>query len=125
MTETKQKTKKISRRDAIKLLGAATGATILANLPSKWNTPEIASGVLPAHAQTSGPVFTISLASGAGSCPTSGSGLGMFVSILPATDLISMTYSITTNGNEMEVNGTPYLFTTPVPANITGTALTD
>ena len=53
MTETKQKTKKISRRDAIKLLGAAAGATVLANLPSKWNTPELASGVLPAHAQTS------------------------------------------------------------------------
>ena len=45
--------KKLSRRDAIKLLGAATGATLLANLPSKWKTPELASGVLPAHAQTS------------------------------------------------------------------------
>src|SRR5688572_503328 len=53
MTDPKQKTKKISRRDAIKLLGAVTGATVLANLPTKWNTPEIASGVLPAHAQTS------------------------------------------------------------------------
>lgn len=46
-------TKKISRRDAIKLLGAAAGATLLANLPSKWKTPELTSGVLPAHAQTS------------------------------------------------------------------------
>lgn len=45
--------KKISRRDAIKLIGAVTGATVLANLPSKWSTPEIAKGVLPAHAQTS------------------------------------------------------------------------
>lgn len=50
-------TKKISRRDAIKLLGAVTGASLLANLPSKWSTPELVSGVLPAHAQTSG--FTI------------------------------------------------------------------
>jgi len=56
MTES-QKTNKISRRDAIKLLGAVTGATVLANLPSKWKTPEIARGVLPAHAQTSNPVF--------------------------------------------------------------------
>lgn len=45
--------KKLSRRDAIKLLGAAAGATVLANLPSKWSTPELASGVLPVHAQTS------------------------------------------------------------------------
>ena len=45
--------KKISRRDAIKLLGAVAGATALANLPSKWSKPELVSGVLPAHAQTS------------------------------------------------------------------------
>ena len=45
--------KKISRRDAIKLLGAAAGASVLANLPTKWNTPELTAGVLPAHAQTS------------------------------------------------------------------------
>jgi hypothetical protein len=50
---TESKNKKISRRDAIKLLGAAAGASVLANLPTKWNTPEIVSGVLPAHAQTS------------------------------------------------------------------------
>lgn len=59
MTETKQKTKKLSRRDAIKLLGAAAGASVLANLPSKWNTPEIARGVLPAHAQTSSILHTL------------------------------------------------------------------
>jgi hypothetical protein len=46
-------TKQISRRDAMKLLGAAAGATVLANLPSKWQTPQLAAGVLPAHAQTS------------------------------------------------------------------------
>ena len=45
--------KKLTRRDAIKLLGAAAGATALANLPSKWSKPELVSGVLPAHAQTS------------------------------------------------------------------------
>ena len=52
MTETKNK--KLSRRDAIKLLGATAGATVLANLPSKWSKPEIVSGVLPAHAQSTG-----------------------------------------------------------------------
>ena len=45
--------KKINRRDALKLLGAATGAAALSNLPTKWHTPELASGVIPAHAQTS------------------------------------------------------------------------
>jgi hypothetical protein len=46
-------TKELSRRDALKLLGAAAGASVLANLPSKWSTPQLAAGVLPAHAQTS------------------------------------------------------------------------
>ncbi len=45
--------KKLSRRDAMKVLGAAIGATALANLPSKWDTPELAQGVLPAHARQS------------------------------------------------------------------------
>jgi hypothetical protein len=45
--------KKLTRRDAIKILGAAAGASVLANLPSKWSTPELTQGVLPAHAQTS------------------------------------------------------------------------
>lgn len=46
--------KKLSRRDALKILAAATGAAALANIPSKWTKPELATGVLPAHAQTSG-----------------------------------------------------------------------
>jgi hypothetical protein len=45
--------KELSRRDALKLLGAAAGASVLANLPSKWSTPELTAGVLPVHAQTS------------------------------------------------------------------------
>lgn len=48
-----QKTHKVSRRDAIKLLGAAAGAAMLANVPTKWSKPSLMSGVLPAHAQTS------------------------------------------------------------------------
>jgi hypothetical protein len=50
---TESKTKKISRRDAIKLLGATAGATVLANLPTQWSKPELTAGLLPAHAQTS------------------------------------------------------------------------
>jgi hypothetical protein len=51
---TAKHTSELSRRDALKLLGAAAGATVLANLPSRWSTPELTAGVLPAHAQTSG-----------------------------------------------------------------------
>lgn len=45
--------RKISRRDALKILTAATGAVALANLPPKWSKPGMEIGVLPAHAQTS------------------------------------------------------------------------
>ncbi|MCB2179931.1 twin-arginine translocation signal domain-containing protein [bacterium] len=53
MSEKMKKNNQLSRRDALKVLGAAAGATALANLPKKWNSPELLSGVLPAHAQTS------------------------------------------------------------------------
>ena len=46
--------KKISRRDALKILMAAGGATALANVPGKWVAPGLSVGALPAHAQTSG-----------------------------------------------------------------------
>lgn len=45
--------KKLSRRDALKILGTAVGAAALATLPSKWSKPELLSGVLPAHARQS------------------------------------------------------------------------
>ena len=45
--------KRLSRREALKLLGTATGASLLANLPSKWSKPRIAGGEMPAHAQIS------------------------------------------------------------------------
>ena len=65
-------TKKLSRRDAIKLLGAAAGATVLANLPSKWSKPELASGVLPAHAQTSCVAVFLEILSATGIPPALG-----------------------------------------------------
>jgi len=45
--------RKISRRDAMKLLAAAVGAATVANLPAEWSKPGLEAGVLPAHAQTS------------------------------------------------------------------------
>ncbi len=53
MTDQKETGKKISRRDALKLIGAAIGAATMANLPGKWIKPEAIAGVLPVHAQTS------------------------------------------------------------------------
>ncbi len=47
--------KKVSRRNALKILAAAAGATTLANIPGQWIKPVLRAGVLPAHAQTSGP----------------------------------------------------------------------
>jgi len=50
MTETN---KKLSRREAIKIVGTVAGASLLANLPSKWSKPELTGASMPAHAQTS------------------------------------------------------------------------
>lgn len=44
---------KISRRDALKIIAAATGAAALSNIPSRWLSPKLAAGTLPAHAATS------------------------------------------------------------------------
>lgn len=43
----------LTRREALKLLLALTGGTALTTLPTKWETPVIELGHLPAHAQVS------------------------------------------------------------------------
>jgi len=43
----------ISRRDAMKLLTAAVGATALTSLPSEWSKPALAASELPEHARQS------------------------------------------------------------------------
>ena len=45
--------RKLSRRHAIKAIGAALGAGVLASLPARWLKPVVSSGVLPAHAAAS------------------------------------------------------------------------
>jgi hypothetical protein len=50
--------KKLSRRDTIKMLGVAVGTAALSGLPSKWNTPEVVAGALPAHARQSAVAMT-------------------------------------------------------------------
>ena len=46
-------TKKLTRRDALKALGAALGGTALAALPPVWSKPALAAGQLPEHARQS------------------------------------------------------------------------
>jgi hypothetical protein len=53
MGNLKNKLPTLSRREALKILAATTGAVALSNLPSRWETPLIESGQLPAHAQAS------------------------------------------------------------------------
>ena len=43
----------LSRRDALKALIAAGGATAFSGMPTQWETPIIKAGALPAFAQTS------------------------------------------------------------------------
>ena len=121
MTEPTQKTKKISRRDAIKLLGAVTGATVLANLPSKWSTPELASGVLPAHAQTSSSLLSILSCGGDVNCQPLGVLTSSAATISQALGGVSMNYVITNNtGGIIEVDGVAQ-----IGAIIPGTASTN
>jgi hypothetical protein len=44
---------KISRRDAIKILGAAIGGAALSTIPPKWSQPVLAASQLPEHARQS------------------------------------------------------------------------
>ena len=48
-----------NRREALKLIAAATGALALASIPAEWTKPELRIGVLPAYAQTSVPAAII------------------------------------------------------------------
>lgn len=107
MTELKQKSKKISRRDAIKLLGAVTGATVLANLPSKWSTPQLASGVLPAHAQTSSILHTLTCDLNQDVNEPDSDQYTSGVTISPATSGIVMRWTMTLNNVALAISGDP------------------
>jgi hypothetical protein len=47
---------KLSRREALRALAAAAGAAVLATVPTKWETPLVEIGAIPAHAQSSAPL---------------------------------------------------------------------
>jgi hypothetical protein len=60
-SSTKSQSGTLTRRQALKVLAATTGAMVLSNLPQTWKTPMVEVGMLPAHAQgASGPPPTIS-----------------------------------------------------------------
>jgi hypothetical protein len=114
---------KLSRREALKLLAAATGAAALSTLPPTWSKPDLQIGVLPAHAQTSllhilsTFFFPEEVDPGRSYCYD-----GMIVRftaiITPPTTGILLQYSLTYN-----VTGAPGSITSPSPA--TGTVATD
>ena len=90
--------KKLSRRDAFKILGATLGATVLANLPSKWSKPEVISGVLPAHAQaTCGPLTFL----GSGSIVN----VGQNGTYAPSVTISSPTANISLNLSASSISG--------------------
>jgi hypothetical protein len=61
-------TKKITRREALKaMLASIGGVSAAAFLPAKWVKPVVESGVLPAHAATSGDKYLLDAQSGPGS----------------------------------------------------------
>lgn len=49
----------VSRRKALKLIAASTGAVALSSLPGGWSKPSLTVGVLPAHAQISAAPYSI------------------------------------------------------------------
>lgn len=110
---TEETSKRLSRRDALKLIGAATGAAVLANLPSKWTKPELVNGVLPAHAQTSGFSIIGCLVITALPQCTSPNNLVLSaqVQISPPTPGISMHYRISKSG-------TPFSPVDPVEGDV-------
>lgn len=110
---------KLSRRDAIKVLAAAAGASALANLPSKWTKPELTTGVLPVHAQTS---VSHTLAVGADQTDSYcfDTNLVSTVIISPAAAGILMKYTI--NPDATVTISSPALLTGTAPTDATGTA---
>jgi len=106
--------KKISRRDAVKILAAAVGATALANIPETWTSPDIEMGVLPAHAQTSPGLYTLT----AGQSDPNANfcfPLNSTASISPTATGIVLRYTISLSAG----------VTISSPATLTGTVVTD
>lgn len=104
-------TEKLSRRDALKILIAATGAAALANVPDRWIKPDMNVGVLPAHAQTSTGPHTIAAGpsdSDANFCQL----LTSTATITPPNSGIVLRYTITVTNANLNSPSTPGTMTT-------------
>ena len=83
--------KNLSRREALKVLGAAAA---MASLPKSWSKPAMIAGSLPIHAQTSGCYEYIDSASSTNN--TSGTN---FTFQDPASPNTTIYYTVTVFGN--------------------------
>lgn len=104
--------KKLSRRDAIKLLGAAIGGAALSTIPPKWSKPALAAGELPEHARQSAVTSVVAgpdLVSGLG-CDSS-STFDSTAQITPARGGVLLRYDIV-------VATAPATILTPTPGTI-------
>jgi hypothetical protein len=119
--------KKISRRDAMKILGVAAGAAAFSTLPSKWNTPELAAGVLPAHARQSVIGHSIQSALFDQSIPASLASIcfpfGSTATIKPAVAGILLRYTITSD--TVGILSPVVVTVPPVPAILSGQVATN
>ncbi len=114
--------KRLTRRDAMKVAAAALGAAALSNLPSQWSKPELAAGVLPAHAQTSVSPLVLTtpappLFLPSGSPCWDGQPVRFFAAVDPATAGIELQYTLSYVGAPSG--------TITSPASLTGTLTTD
>jgi hypothetical protein len=107
--------KKISRRDAMKILGAAIGGAALSTLPPQWSKPALAASQLPAHARQSavaGYQIDSVLISADPNNPTNycfGSFIARATITPPVRDIV-LSYAITLDGGVANI-------TDPVPPN--------
>lgn len=103
---TTNKSPKLSRREALKLIGTISGASFLTKLPSKWNRPLLVGSTLPVHAQTSGYEFI--LCEGSDTLSTNPSGptggtVTVSADISPAVGGEVVNYEITTSDNNIVI----------------------
>jgi len=110
-----QTSKKLSRRDALKILGAAAGASVLINLPDKWTKPQLHSGMLPAHAQSSLIRYALTCDVNQDVSEPSNSSYTSGVTIAPNNSGITMRWSITLDNVILDTGTDP----------LTGTVATD
>jgi hypothetical protein len=114
---------KLSRREALKLLAAATGAAALSTLPPAWSKPDLQVGALPAHAQTSllhilnAPFLPAEIDLGQSYC-WDGIIIRFIAAITPPTAGIVLQYALSYNPT-----GAPGAITSPSPT--TGTVATN